>query len=47
MGEWAPAVGVIGLALVIGATLVLAGPVGKALAEWIRGWSKTDAQWML
>src|SRR5437879_13289363 len=46
MGEWAPAVGVIGLALVIGATLVLSGPVGKALAEWIRGWSKTDEQWM-
>src|SRR2546430_15364103 len=46
MGEWAPAVGVIGLALVIGATLVLAGPVGKALAEWIRGRSKTDEQWM-
>src|SRR2546422_4060624 len=46
MGEWAPAVGVIGLALVIGATLVLAGPVGKALAEWIRGGSKTDEQWM-
>src|SRR2546426_6921153 len=46
MGEWAPAVGVIGLALVIGATLVLAGPVGKALAEGIRGWSKTDEQWM-
>jgi len=36
----------IGLALVIGATLVLTGPVGKALAEWIRGWSKTDEQWM-
>ncbi len=31
MGEWAPAVGVIGLALVIGATLVVTGPVGKAL----------------
>src|SRR5439155_27098426 len=46
MGEFAPAVGVIGLALVIGATLVLSGPVGKALAEWIRGWSKTDEQWM-
>jgi hypothetical protein len=46
MGEWAPAVGVIGLALVIGATLVLTGPVGKALAEWIRGWSKTDEQWI-
>ena len=46
MGEWAPAVSIIGLALVIGATLVLTGPVGKALAEWIRGWSKTDEQWM-
>ena len=46
MGEFAPAVGVIGLALVIGATLVLTGPVGKALAEWIRGWSKTEEQWM-
>jgi hypothetical protein len=46
MGEWAPAVGIIGLALVIGGTLVLSGPVGKALAEWIRGWSKTDEQWL-
>ena len=46
MGEWVPAVGIIGLALVIGATLVLSGPVGKALAEWIRGWSKTDEQWL-
>ncbi len=45
MGEWAPAVGVIGLAVVIGATLVLSGPVGKALGEWIRGWSRTDEQW--
>ena len=46
MGAFAPAVGVIGLALVIGTTLVLSGPVGKALAEWIRGWSRTDEQWM-
>jgi len=46
MGPFAPAVGVIGLALVIGTTLVLSGPVGKALAEWIRGWSKTDESWM-
>ena len=46
MGQWAPAVGVIGLALMIGATLVLTGPVGKALAEWILGWSKTDEQWI-
>src|SRR3989442_12251069 len=45
MGEWAPAVGVIGLAVVIGATLVLSGPVGKALGEWIRGWSRTEEQW--
>jgi hypothetical protein len=46
MGQWVPAVAMIGLALVIGATLVLTGPVGNALAEWIRGWSKTDEQWM-
>jgi len=46
MGMWVPAVGIIGLALVVGATLVLIGPVGKALAEWIRGWSKTDEHWM-
>jgi hypothetical protein len=46
MGAFAPAVGVIGLALVLGTTLVLSGPVGKALAEWIRGWSKTDEHWM-
>ena len=46
MGMWVPAVGMIGLALVIGSTVVLTGPVGKALAEWIRGWSKTDEHWM-
>jgi len=36
----------IGLALVIGATVILSGPVGKALAEWIRGWSQHDEQWL-
>lgn len=46
MGAWAPVVGMIGLALVIGTTLVLRGPVGKALAEWIRSWSAHDAQWL-
>ncbi len=46
MGDWAPTVGIVGLALVIGATLVLVGPVGKALGEWIRGWSKEGQQWM-
>ena len=45
-GQWVPAVAMIGLALVIGATLVLTGPVGKALGDWIRGWSKTDEQWL-
>jgi hypothetical protein len=34
------------LALIIGTTVVLRGPMGKALAEWIRGWSKTDEQWL-
>ncbi len=46
MEQWVPVVGIIGFALVIGTTLVLSGPVGKALAEWIRGWSKTDEQWI-
>src|SRR5438552_2284887 len=46
MGMWVPAVGMIGLALVIGATFVLMGPVGKALADWIRGGSKTDEHGM-
>lgn len=46
MHDWIPALGVIGLAAVIGTTIVLGGPVGKALAEWIRGWSKHDAGWL-
>jgi hypothetical protein len=46
MQEWAKIVGILGLALIVGTTLVLTGPVGKALAEWIRGWSKHDAQWL-
>src|SRR5438094_6690029 len=46
MQEWVPAVTMLGLALIIGTALVLRGPMGKALADWIRGWSKTDEQWM-
>jgi hypothetical protein len=46
MEAWAKVVGILGLALIVGTTLVLTGPVGKALAEWIRGWSKHDAQWL-
>jgi hypothetical protein len=46
MEAWAPAAVMIGVALVIGTTVVLRGPMGKALAEWIRGWSQTDQQWL-
>src|SRR5213078_657253 len=46
MQEWVPAVTMLGLALIIGTALVLRGPMGKALAQWIRGWSKTDEQWL-
>ena len=46
MGQWMPFVAMIVLAVVIGTTLVLRGPMGKALAQWIRGWSKTDEQWL-
>lgn len=46
MQEWVPAVTMLGLALIIGTALVLRGPVGKALADWIRTWSTHDEQWM-
>ena len=46
MQPWVPAVTMIGLALIIGTALVLRGPIGKALADWIGGWSKTDEQWL-
>ncbi|HYK83138.1 MAG TPA: hypothetical protein VEU55_08320 [Gemmatimonadales bacterium] len=46
MQAWVPVVGMIGLALVVGTTIVLAGPLGKALAAWIRGWSAHDAAWL-
>lgn len=43
MLEWARVAGIVGLALVIGVTIVLAGPLGKALAERIRGRSRQAA----
>jgi hypothetical protein len=46
MYDWVPAVAIVGIVLITGATVVLRGPVGTALAEWIRGWSKTDQQWL-
>src|SRR5438874_9891718 len=46
MYDWVPAVAIIAVTLVCGTTVVLRGPMGKALAQWIRGWSKTDEQWL-
>jgi len=46
MNDWAPAVTTLGIAVVVGTAVVLRGPLGKALADWIRGWSRTDAEWM-
>jgi hypothetical protein len=46
MGDLVPAVAIIAVALVCGTTVVLRGPMGKALADWMRGWSKTDEQWL-
>ena len=46
MYDWVPAVAIIAVTLVCGTTVVLRGPMGKALAEWIRGWSKTDEHWL-
>lgn len=50
MGDWVPELTMIGLALIIGTTVVLRGPVGRALAQWIASWSTPEhkameAQW--
>jgi len=44
--DWAPAITFSVFALSAGAVIVLRGPMGKALAEWIRGWSHTEAKWI-
>jgi len=44
--QWIPAVATIAIVLVSATALVLRGPMGKALGEWIRGWSKTDEHWL-
>jgi|SRR6266550_2652143 len=46
MREVAPFAFVLGLVVVAGTAIVLRGPIGHALAEWIRGWSRTDEQWL-
>lgn len=50
IGDWAPVVGVGVIALSTGAAVVLRGPIGKALAQWIASWSTPEhkameAQW--
>ncbi len=46
VNDWAPAITFSVMALTAGAAIVLRGPMGKALAEWIRGWSHTEAKWI-
>jgi hypothetical protein len=43
---WGPAITFSIVTLTIGTVLVLRGPVGKALGQWIAGWSHTEAQWI-
>jgi len=44
--EWAPAVTFSIIALSVSAAFVLRGPLGKALAQWIGGWSHNEAKWI-
>ena len=44
--DWAPVVGISMIALSTAAAIVLRGPVGKALAQWIAGWSHTEEKWI-
>jgi transposase-like protein len=46
VNDWAPVVGVSAMALSAGAAIVLRGPIGKALAQWIGGWSHNEAKWI-
>ena len=46
VNEWAPAVTFSVFAVTAGAAIVLRGPMGKALADWIRGWSHTEQKWI-
>lgn len=50
ISDWAPVVGVSAIALSTGAAVVLRGPIGKAVAQWIASWSTPEhkameAQW--
>ncbi len=43
---WAPAITISIVSLTIGAVVVLRGPVGKALGQWITGWSHAEQRWI-
>lgn len=44
--EWAPALTFSIIAISVAAIFVLRGPVGKALAQWIGGWSHNESKWI-
>ncbi len=44
--EWAPAITFSIISLSVAAIFVLRGPVGKALAQWIGGWSHNEGKWI-
>jgi len=44
--EWAPAITFSIIALSVAAIFILRGPVGKALAQWIGGWSHNEGKWI-
>jgi len=46
VNDWAPVVGVGVIALSAGAAVVLRGPIGKALAQWIGSWSHNEEKWI-
>lgn len=46
LNEWAPVVAIGAVAISAGAAAVLRGPIGKALAQWIGGWSHNEAKWI-
>lgn len=44
--EWAPALTFSIISISVAAIFVLRGPVGKALAQWIGGWSHNESKWI-
>lgn len=44
--DWARAITMSIIAISVSAIFVLRGPVGKALAQWIGGWTHTEAKWI-